>query len=260
VAWRTADASRSQFAAGMADTVTMAHRRPAAIEARQLTKAFGPFVAAEQLTFRIMRGEIVALTGPAGAGKTTAVRMLTAFMAPTSGQALICGDDVQESRLRTMNRLGYVPESQRLHLEMTPAQMLRFFGEARQMDRQQFKRRLADVVAHCGIASCLDRPIGGLPVATRQRVSLAQALLHDPDVLILDEPILALEPGPLRQLRGMLYRLRGAKTILVATSTPAPLEPIIGRVLTLHKGRLTYDGTPADARARARLGPTAIRS
>jgi ABC-2 type transport system ATP-binding protein len=241
-----------------ADTVTM-RRRPPAIEARQLTKTFGPFAAVSQLTFQIRRGEIVALIGPAGAGKTTTVRMLTASTAPTSGSAHICGDDVQDCRLRVMARLGYVPESERHHLEMTPAQMLRFFGEARQIDRQLFKRRRADVIAHCGIGACIDRPIGSLSTALRQRVSVAQALLHDPDVLILDEPALHLEVGAVRQLRGLLYRLRGSKAILIATATLTPIEPIVSRVIALHRGLLTFDGSPADARSQAVVRPTAIR-
>jgi ABC-2 type transport system ATP-binding protein len=142
---------------------------------------------------------------------------------------------------------------------MTPAQMLQFFGEARRMDRQLLKRRLAEVVEQCRIAGYVDRPIGTLSTGARQRVSLAQALLHDPAVLILDEPSLNLDAGSLRQLRDLLYGFRGEKAILVATSTLGPLEPIIGRVIVLHKGRITFDGAPGEARTQAVVRPTSIR-
>ena len=231
----------------------MAKGQHPAIEARQLTKAYGPFVAASDLTFEIPKGQIVALVGPRGAGKTTTIRLLTAFTAPTSGSAFICGFDVQEERLHAMSRLGYLPESGQRYPDMTAAQLLRYCGEARSMDRAAFKRRLNEVIEQCAIGDVLQRPVGQISKGLQQRVGLAQALLHDPDVLIMDEPLAGLEPGQGRTFREQLRALRGKKAILVSTTNVTELEAITDRVLVLHVGRLVFDGTPAAMQEKGAL-------
>jgi ABC-2 type transport system ATP-binding protein len=222
--------------------------RPPAIEARHLTKGYGPFVAVSDLTFEIRSGQIVAVLGPRGAGKTTAVRLMTAFTAPSAGAAFICGFDVQEERLHAMNRLGYVPDSGQRYPDLTPTQLLRYCGEARNMDRTVFKRRLNEVVAQCRIGDVIERPVGTIAKGLQRRVSLAQALLPDPDVLIMDEPIAGLDAAHTRAFRDQLRTLRGHKAVLLTTTSLSELDAVVDRVLVLHLGRVMFDGTPSAMR------------
>jgi ABC-2 type transport system ATP-binding protein len=249
----------------LADTIVEAHRRagprpwrdplllvrrsqPPAIEARHLTKGYGPFVAVSGLTFEIPSGQVVAVFGPPGAGKTTAVRLMTAFTAPSAGAAFICGFDVQEERLHAISRLGYVPESGQRYPDLTPMQLLRYCGEARNMDRGAFKRRLQDVIAQCGIGDVVERPVGTISKGLQRRVSLAQALLPDPDVLIMDEPMAGIEGVHTRAFREQLRTLRGHKAVLLTTTSLSELDAVVDRVLVLHLGRVMFDGTPAAMR------------
>ena len=216
------------------------------IEARGLSKYYGPFVAVEDASFSILQGQIVAFLGPNGAGKTTLMRMLTGFLAPSAGRAAIAGFDVREQRIEASKRLGYLPESGPLYLDMTPLELLRFFGEARELPSGTVKRRIDAVIEICALEQVLEKPIGKLSRGYKQRVGLAQALLHDPEVLIMDEPTAGLDPNQIKQFRDNIQRLGRTKTVLISTHILQEVEAVADRVLLIHAGRLLYDGPRVD--------------
>ena len=213
------------------------------IEADGLTKYYGPFVAIKDITFSIPEGQIVAFLGPNGAGKSTTMKILSGYLAASAGSAKIAGFDVREDRLRAAQRLGYLPENGPLYDDMTPLALLRFFGEARGLDPATRKRRIDVVVEQCAVQDVLEKPIGKLSRGYRQRVGLAQALLHDPDVLIMDEPTAGLDPNQIREFRQNIRVLGQTKTILISTHILQEVVAVGDRVLLVHEGRMVYDGT-----------------
>jgi len=218
----------------------------AMIEAHGLSKYYGPFVAVEDASFSIPQGQVVAFLGPNGAGKTTLMRMLTGFLAPSAGRAKIAGFDVREQRIEASRRLGYLPESGPLYPDMTPLELLRFFGEARELPAGTLKRRIDTVTEICALEQVLEKSIGKLSRGYKQRVGLAQALLHDPDVLIMDEPTAGLDPNQIKQFRDNITRLGRTKTLLISTHILQEVEAVADRVLLIHAGRLLYDGPRVD--------------
>jgi gliding motility-associated transport system ATP-binding protein len=226
----------------------------AMIEAQGLSRYFGPFVAVQGLSFGVPEGEIVAFLGPNGAGKTTTMRMLTGYLAASEGWAAIGGLDIRRHRLEAARRLGYLPENGPLYQEMTPLELLRFFGEARGLDRKRLGERVETVSAQCALAPVLEKPIGKLSKGYRQRVGLAQALLHDPDVLIMDEPTAGLDPNQIRDFRRLIQELRAKrKTILISTHILQEVDAVADRVLFIHDGRLIFDGSPRELKADGSL-------
>lgn len=213
------------------------------IEARGLTKYYGPFVATDDISFSIPEGQIVAFLGPNGAGKTTTMKMLTGYLAPSSGSARIAGLDVHQDRIAASKKLGYLPENGPLYLDMTPLELLEFFGEARELDRKTLEKRIGEVRDLCALHEVLEKPIGKLSRGLRQRVGLAQALLHDPDVLIMDEPTAGLDPNQIRHFRDNITKLGRDKTILISTHILQEVEAIADHVLFVHNGRLVFEGT-----------------
>ena len=216
------------------------------IEARNLTKYFGEFMAVKDISISVPQGQIVAFVGPNGAGKTTTMRLLTGFLGPSEGSAWIAGLDVSRSRLEASRRLGYLPENGPLYENMTPMELLRFFGEARGLRDDQLKKRIDIAVEQCALQFVLEKPISKLSRGYRQRVGLAQALLHDPDVLIMDEPTAGLDPNQIREFRANITALARSKTILLSTHILQEVEAVADRLLVIHDGRLVFDGTPHD--------------
>jgi ABC-2 type transport system ATP-binding protein len=214
------------------------------IEARGLSKFFGPFVAIENISFSIPSGEIVAFLGPNGAGKSTTMKILSGFMAPSRGSALIGGLDVHSDRIESSRKLGYLPENGPLYLDMTPLELLHFFGEARGIIGDELDSRIDWVAGRHSIREVLDKPISKLSKGFRQRVGLAQALIHDPEVLIMDEPTVGLDPNQIRGFRENIRELGKTKTILISTHILQEVEAIADRVLFVNDGRLVFDGTP----------------
>ena len=223
------------------------------IEAKGLSKYFGPFVAIKENSFAIPEGQIVAFLGPNGAGKTTLMRLLTGYLAPSEGRATIAGFDVRDQRIDASKRLGYLPESGPLYPDMTPLELLTFFGEAREIESSRLKQRTEAVVDLCVLQEVLEKPIGKLSRGYRQRVGLAQALLHDPDVLIMDEPTAGLDPNQIRQFRKNIHRLGRRKTLLISTHILQEADAIADRVLLVHAGRLVFDGTLDELRENGSL-------
>ncbi len=216
------------------------------IEAQGLTKYYGPFVATESITFSIPEGQVVAFLGPNGAGKTTTMKMLTGYLAPSAGAARIAGLDVHKERIEAAKKLGYLPENGPLYPDMTPRELLEFFGEAREMSPQHLKERLEFVRSLCALEQVMEKPIGKLSRGLKQRVGLAQALLHDPEVLIMDEPTAGLDPNQIRQFRENIRNLGSNRTILISTHILQEVDAIADYLLFVHNGRLVFEGTPRE--------------
>jgi ABC-2 type transport system ATP-binding protein len=216
------------------------------IEARMVSKFYGAFVAVQDISFRIMARQVVALLGPNGAGKTTMMKILTGYLAPSAGSATIAGYDVQRERMAAAAQVGYLPENGPLYLDMTPLELLRFFGEARGLTQGRLRDRVEAVVEQCGLQHIVEKPIGKLSKGLRQRVSLAQALLHDPEVLIVDEPTAGLDPNQVRQFRDEIAALRLTKTMLISTHILSEVMAVADRVILINNGRLILDGRPAE--------------
>jgi len=220
------------------------------IEAIDLCKHYGSFAAIENLTFTIRRGEVVAFIGPNGAGKSTTMKVLTGYLAPTSGTARLCGIDVVQDRARAVEKLGYLPENGPLYQDMTARELLTFFGEARGLSKARIAERLEFVTQECALQGLLDKPIGTCSKGQKQRTGMAQVLLHDPDVLIMDEPTTGLDPNQIRHVRELVKKLGQTRTILLSTHLFQEVEAMCGRVLLVHDGRLVFDGTPAELKSR----------
>jgi ABC-2 type transport system ATP-binding protein len=218
--------------------------QPAMIEADGLCKQFGSYLAVLDVSFSIPKGQVVAFLGPNGAGKTTTMRLLTGFIAPTHGTARIAGIDVQSDRIRAAEHLGYLPENGPLYPDMTPLSLLHFFGEARGIPGAGLGSRVDAVIEQCALESVAHKPIGKLSKGYRQRVSMAQALLHDPEVLIMDEPTSGLDPNQIRGVRQLIRDLGRSKTVMVSTHILQEVEPVADRVLFIHEGKIVFDGEP----------------
>jgi ABC-2 type transport system ATP-binding protein len=222
------------------------------IEAQGLCKQYGSFLAVRDVTFSIPRGQVVAFLGPNGAGKTTTMRLLTGFVAPTRGSSRIAGIDVQTNRIEAADHLGYLPENGPLYPDMTPVALLEFFGMAHGLAGNGLKNRIDSVIAQCALESVARKPIGKLFKGYRQCVLMAQALLYDPEVLIMDEPTSGLDPNQIRGVRKLIRELGKSKTVLVSTHILQEVEPIASRVLFIHDGRIVFDGEPSAMVANGR--------
>lgn len=217
--------------------------RLAMIEAEGLSKYYGTFAAIEDVSFKIYQGEVVALLGPNGAGKSTTMKLLTGYLAPSKGVARLAGYNmaVAAERRAGARHLGYLPENGPLYLDMTPRGLLGFFAEARGLRGLQKRRRIEEVVQLCGLESVVGKPIGKLSRGYRQRVGMAQVLLHEPDVLILDEPTAGLDPNQIHEVRETIRRLGKTKTILISTHILQEVEAMASRALFIDEGRLVAD-------------------
>jgi ABC-2 type transport system ATP-binding protein len=219
---------------------------PAMIEAVGLSKYYGDFAAIDDVTFSIPQGQVVAFLGPNGAGKSTTMKLLTGYVAPTKGVARIAGHDMATDRMAAAARLGYLPENGPLYPDMTPRSLLEFFADARGLTGQRKQERIAAVVELCALGSVIGKAIGKLSKGYRQRVGMAQVLLHEPDVLILDEPTAGLDPNQIRDVRNTIRRLGENKTILLSTHILQEVEAIASRVIFINEGRLVFDGAVQD--------------
>ncbi|HUR37937.1 MAG TPA: ABC transporter ATP-binding protein [Planctomycetota bacterium] len=223
---------------------------PIMIQAENLSKVYGSFHALKNVSFSIPRGQVTAFLGPNGAGKTTTMKILSGFLSPTSGVARVAGFDVATDRLAAAEKLGYLPENGPLYLDMTPLALLRFFGEARGMGPNRLAERIEAVTTLLSLKSVLEKPIQKLSKGYRQRCGMAQALLHEPDVLIMDEPTSGLDPNQIRDVRATIRELGKSKTVLLSTHILQEVEAVADRVLFIHSGQIVFDGTPAEMKTR----------
>jgi ABC-2 type transport system ATP-binding protein len=223
------------------------------ISVSQLTKVYDQTVAVDRVSFEVERGQIVGFLGPNGAGKSTTLRMLTCYLAPTSGGATIDGCDIFHQSLAVRQRLGYLPENVPLYGEMKVEEYLDFRGRLRKMDRTQRRKRIDYVTQRCWLSDVRRKTIGHLSKGYRQRVGLADAMLHDPPVLILDEPTVGLDPAQIREMRRLIRDLGGDHTLLLSTHILPEVEAICGRVIVIAGGRIVAQGSPDELRASRRM-------
>ncbi len=211
------------------------------IELERLSKRYGKVQAVDRLTFSVGRGEIVGLLGPNGAGKTTTMRMLTTFLPPTSGRARLAGHDVLDEPLEVRRKVGYLPENVPLYTEMRVREYLTFRATLKDVPRSRRRSAIARVISRCQLGEVDDRILGHLSKGYRQRVGLAEAMVHDPDILILDEPTAGLDPIQIREVRALIRELGDRHTILLSTHIMSEVEAVCGRVIIIARGRIAID-------------------
>lgn len=216
------------------------------IEANCLSKYYGEFAAAEDIQFAVPKGQVCAFLGPNGAGKSTTMKMLTGFLSPSRGEARIAGFDVHDERLRASERFGYLPENGPLYSEMTPASFLKYVGETRLLGKERLAERLDWVREQCSLSDVWGKAIGKLSRGYRQRVGMAQALIHDPEVLILDEPTSGLDPNQVHGVRELIESLAESKTLLLSTHILQEVHAVCTRVVLINEGRLVFDGLTSE--------------
>jgi ABC-2 type transport system ATP-binding protein len=212
------------------------------IEVRDVTKRFGATVALDGVSFRLDKGEILGFLGPNGAGKSTAMKIVTTFLAPDGGTVSVDGIDVLRNPLEVRSRIGYLPENHPLYVDMMVHEYLQFVGRARGLAGDELRRRLEWVVEACGLGSVYRKPINELSKGFRQRTGLAQALIHDPEVLILDEPTSGLDPLQIIGIRELIQGLARSKTIIFSTHILQEVSPVTDRVVIINGGRIVADG------------------
>lgn len=222
------------------------------IDVQHVTKQYGHHRALDDVTFSVEKGEIVAFLGPNGAGKTTMMRILTGYLPPTDGRVVIAGYDIQQEPLETKRRIGYLPENPPLYLELTVDEYLTFVGRLKGLDGDWLRTRQEQVVRQVGLEEVRARVIGHLSRGYRQRVGLAQALIHDPPILILDEPTVGLDPNQIIEIRDLIRQLSGSHTIILSTHILPEATALCQRVIIIHQGRIAAVDTPDELAARLR--------
>ncbi|RKY65417.1 MAG: hypothetical protein DRP99_00130 [Candidatus Latescibacterota bacterium] len=224
------------------------------IEVEGLTKYYGrsPVPAIEDVTFRVEKGEILGFLGPNGAGKTTTMRIITGYFPPSRGTARVAGYDVMEDPTEVKKRVGYLPEHPPLYNDMTVEGFLNFVADIKGLDRSKKKLRIGEVAERCGLDEVMDVRIGKLSKGYRQRVGVAQALVHDPEVLILDEPTIGLDPKQVVEVRNLIKSLAGERTVILSTHILPEVSMTCGRVVIINKGRVVAEDTPENLTARLR--------
>lgn len=218
------------------------------IEVQNLTHYYGPTRAIHNLNFRVNKGEIIGFLGPNGAGKTTTMRILTGFMPPSEGTAQVAGFDVFYDSLEVRRRVGYMPESVPLYPEMTVRAYLDYMGALRKVPRR--KQAVDRAMEACGITDRANQMIAKLSKGYRQRVGLAQAILHEPEVLVLDEPTIGLDPRQVKEVRSLIRKIGREHTVILSSHILPEVSQMCSRVLIINKGEIVAEGTPAELTAR----------
>ena len=221
------------------------------IEIKHLTKHFGKLTAVEDLTFSVEPGQVLGFLGPNGAGKSTTMKMVAGFLAPTSGSISVCGFDVETQAIEAKRCIGYLPEGAPCYGEMTPLQFLNFIADVRQMQGSHRSERLNAVMEQLHLRPVQHQSIDTLSKGYRRRVGLAQALIHDPDVLVLDEPTDGLDPNQKHEVRGLINDLSKDKIVIISTHILEEVEAVCDRVIIIANGRLLVDATPKELAARS---------
>jgi ABC-2 type transport system ATP-binding protein len=225
------------------------------IEAKELSKRYGDIVAVDEVSFSVEKGEVVGFLGPNGAGKTTSMRMLTGFLPPTEGTAVIAGHDIFEDPIAARRSVGYLPESPPLYPEMTVTSFLNYVARIKDVPRARRRSAVDCALERCALIEVRKRVIGTLSKGFKQRVGLAQAIVHDPPVLILDEPTIGLDPLQVREIRSLIAELAAPakgeqqQTVILSTHILAEVEAICRRVILISEGRKTVDASLADLTA-----------
>jgi len=222
------------------------------LEIRHLVKSFGPLIAVDDVSFTVPQGEVLGFLGPNGAGKSTTMKMITGFLAPTAGTAIICGYDIARQPIAAKRHIGYLPEGAPAYPDMTPADFLDFIAHIRGFSGDEAMRRIGRVVEMIRIGEVMHQPIETLSKGFKRRVGVAQALLHDPDVLILDEPTDGLDPNQKYEMRTVITAMRPNKAIIISTHLLEEVEAVCSRAIIIAHGRILADGTPAELAQHSR--------
>ena len=221
------------------------------IALNNLSKWFGDLVAVDRINLSVGRGEVLGFLGPNGAGKSTTMKMVAGFLEPSDGSAIVCGYDVVKQPVEVKKRIGYLPEGAPTYGDMTPHGFLKFIAEIRGFDGVERDKRIDEVVEKVILREVMSQPIETLSKGFKRRVGLAQAILHDPDVLILDEPTDGLDPNQKYHVRGLISEMAAGKAIIVSTHILEEVEAVCSRAVIIARGQLLADGTPEDLVARA---------
>ena len=216
-----------------------------------LTKRFGSITAVDGLSMTVARGEVLGFLGPNGAGKSTTMRMVTGYLPPTAGKIVVCGHDVSEDPIAARRHIGYLPEGAPLYGDMSPIAYLNFIAQARGFARKAAAPLVRRAVETVELQSVLHQPIDTLSKGFKRRVGLAQAMLHDPEVLILDEPTDGLDPNQKRQVRSLIRDISPDKAIVISTHILEEVEAVCTRAVIIAAGRVVFDGSPAELRRRS---------
>nr|VFK42790.1 MAG: ABC-2 type transport system ATP-binding protein [Candidatus Kentron sp. TC] len=222
------------------------------VEVKNLRKHFESIRAVDDVSFRVNRGEVLGFLGPNGAGKTTTMRIITGFIDADAGSVTIGGDDIARAPVAAKRRIGYLPEGAPLYGDMTPLGFLGFVAEIRGFRGQEKERRIADTVEKTNLGSVLDQSIDTLSKGFKRRVGLAQAILHDPEILVLDEPTDGLDPNQKYEVRTLIQGMAVEKAIILSTHILEEVDSVCGRAIVIAGGRLVGDGAPAELRAKSR--------
>jgi ABC-2 type transport system ATP-binding protein len=222
------------------------------LEIRHLVKHFGPLKAVDDISFAVPQGEVLGFLGPNGAGKSTTMKMITGFLAPTAGTAIICGYDIARQPIAAKKCIGYLPEGAPAYPDMTPADFLDFIAHIRGFAGAEAKRRIGRVVEMIRITEVLHQPIETLSKGFKRSVGVAQALLHDPAVVILDEPTDGLDPNQKYEMRKIITAMRPEKAIVISTHLLEEVEAVCSRAIIIAHGRILADGTPGQLAERSR--------
>jgi gliding motility-associated transport system ATP-binding protein len=220
------------------------------IEVENLTKRYGPTLAVSDVSFQVQKGEILGFLGPNGAGKTTTMRIITGFLSPSAGRVRVAGFDVAEAPLDAKKCVGYLPENPPVYTDMTVNEYLAFVGRIKGVPRKELKKRIGEVSEKCAVSDVQHRQIGKLSKGYRQRVGLAQALIHNPDVLILDEPTAGLDPKQIIETRELIKGLAGQHTVILSTHILPEVSRTCQRVVVINKGTVVAVGAPEELTAR----------
>jgi ABC-2 type transport system ATP-binding protein len=223
------------------------------ISIQHLTRDFGTLRAVDDISFSVARGEVLGFLGPNGAGKSTTMKMITGFLSPTSGKASIAGHDIEDEPLAAKKRLGYLPEGAPAYGDMTPAAFLDFIADIRGLKGQDRKTRIDRVVQLVHLQGVMYQSIDTLSKGFKRRVGLAQAILHDPDVLVLDEPTDGLDPNQKHEVRQLIRAMAPTKAIVLSTHILEEVEAVCTRAIIIARGKVVFDGTPFELAARGPL-------
>jgi len=214
------------------------------ISVRNLTKLYGQEKAVDDISFEVKTGEILGFLGPNGAGKTTTMKIITCYMPPSQGTVTVDGFNIADHSLDVRRKIGYLPEMNPLYLDMNVMEYLEYSAQLHKMEKPQIRQRMREMVDVCGLTDVRHKDIGELSKGYRQRVGLAQAMIHDPDVLILDEPTSGLDPNQIVEIRNLIRKLGRAKTVILSTHILTEVQATCDRVIIINEGRIAANGTP----------------
>ncbi len=223
-----------------------------------LRKEFESIVAVDGVSFSVGQGEVLGFLGPNGAGKSTTMKMITGFLTPTGGTAKICGHDILEEPLEAKKRIGYLPEGAPAYQDMTPIAFLTFIGEMRGFGGEDLRKRVSETIEKVNLQTVLEQPIETLSKGFKRRLGLAQAILHDPEVLILDEPTDGLDPNQKHEVRTLIQTMAPEKAIILSTHILEEVQAVCTRAMIIAKGKVITDGTPADLEGQSATHNTVV--